>query len=207
MARWFDVVCGRDWADVIKLKKKLHNLEDDLVVQEDPKKRQKTEAEIEKMRAKIDWEIREDVAHEVVVAFVSFNDEKGCIRCLEAYAKDHTVVMLGGVRKTDLKLGANFLRVDRAPDPSDLIWENLPVTPKGRLQRICFSAVCTLCMLLVTVFVVAGAKDQLKVLPTDVICKDLVQGVKLDCRAGLAVDAVQQRGQRALRVFAVPCTG
>ena len=61
-------------------------------------------------------------------AFVTFNHEESFLRCAEAYDKSRSVIRRIFQPKELRFRGRHRLRVDPAPNPSDVLWENLGVT-------------------------------------------------------------------------------
>ena len=56
-------------------------------------------------------------------AYVTFIHQEGQVRCTHHYNNEHVFKLLGDNPK-----------IDRAPEPSDIIWENLEITPRKMMM-------------------------------------------------------------------------
>jgi hypothetical protein len=73
-----------------------------------------------------------------VGAFVLFQNEESVRRCLEDYHGSESSLNLSGhwLQPTALRFrGKNRLSVSKAPDPSQIVWQNLELTPWNRFLR------------------------------------------------------------------------
>ena len=106
-----------------------------------------------------------------VCAFVVFNHETSYLRAVEAYgtswsgllrrcqahrlrfpvpAVDTSTATADSSGKKDEPTHFVPIQVERAPDPSDLYWENLDTTPQERRIRVCITALITIGVLAVS---------------------------------------------------------
>ena len=86
---------------------------------------------------------------DVVNAYVTFNNQESFRRCYEDYAnaRRHFCCRMSWWKTTPLPLlfnGDVQLLVDRAPDPSDILWENLEKTDKEIKKKQCIT--CGKCL-------------------------------------------------------------
>ena len=95
---------------------------------------------------------------EVIGAFVTFNNEESYTRCLEDYSGSGS--MLGSYfQSRNLRWEQTApLKVSAAPEPSNIIWENLEITPNQRRAREFLSGCVMILLLLVSFAVVLAAK-------------------------------------------------
>lgn len=76
-----------------------------------------------------------DAAEQCVGAFVTFHHEESTRRCLDAYSGSNNWFRRLFQRKSLRFNGTNRLNVQPAPDPSDVIWENLETTKCQAFMR------------------------------------------------------------------------
>jgi hypothetical protein len=96
-------------------------------------KKKKTLDKIERARAKYYQEIRQDgLFNQPVGAFVTFRSMEGARRAMDAfdYSFIHRVLLFifpccSRQKVKKIKFANKFLKVERAPEPDLLIWENL----------------------------------------------------------------------------------
>ena len=135
----------------------------------DQKKEEKFRAKLEKLEKKIEG------VHEAVMAqikdtrtaadcagcFVTFNHEESQVRCIDDYRSSGSA--LGRLFQpehfrfmwhrddevTETKVPTfTPIRVEQAPEPTDVYWENLNLTDGSRFARKAFSNFVTFCLLL-----------------------------------------------------------
>ena len=72
-----------------------------------------------------------------VCAFVVFNNEESFVRCIDDYRESKSLSWFRQQRKELCFMGMEDqpLEVVRAPEPSDIIWENLEATKAQRRAR------------------------------------------------------------------------
>ena len=95
---------------------------------------------------------------DVVNAYVTFNNQESFRRCYEDYANTRRTCCTW--RKIPLPLlfnGEYSLKVDRAPDPSDILWENLEATDQDILKKKCMTRGATSSLLLLCFVIVFTA--------------------------------------------------
>ncbi|RLN89705.1 hypothetical protein BBJ28_00011883 [Nothophytophthora sp. Chile5] len=93
-------------------------------------------------------------------AFVVFNNLESQRRCLQDYRESTRWLP----RKLQPKLlrfrdGQFPLIVTPAPEPSNILWENLEVTKRGRFYRQCVTSFVTLLLLVVSAVIVSAAQS------------------------------------------------
>jgi hypothetical protein len=91
---------------------------------------------------------------DVINAYVTFNNQESFRRCYEDYANTRRTCC--SWKKSPLPLlfnGDHHLKVDRAPDPSDILWENLEATEIDIMKKRCMTR-CTTGSLLLFCFAV-----------------------------------------------------
>lgn len=136
-----------------------------------PKKVEKAEAELEKIEKKL-----QDVEHkirahanyqeEVVGAFVTFEHEESMCRCVEDYRWTNSLLMGAFVtrfqprilkfkhsKEIDPRTGKPKeypLQVSTAPDPSNVLWENVELSDWSRVRRTALTTLVTVVLLLIT---------------------------------------------------------
>lgn len=123
-----------------KMKKKLHKLD----------------AKIVALRSKQDFK--------AVVAYVTFNEEKGQEECLEAYSRSFLHLLppwLGG-RKSATKVkkfrGRYNVKVTQASEPSNVLWENLQHRGFDSFRRSFVANLITVILLMVSLAIVVYIK-------------------------------------------------
>lgn len=108
-------------------------------------------------------------------AFVTFNNEVSHTRCLEDYKEAHRFCGLRAAKPLRFD-GKHLLSVTRAPDPSNIMWENLEISSCNRAQRICLSTLIMVLMLSISFAVAlvaqAGQSRVSKLLPADGVCSE-----------------------------------
>uniref|UniRef100_K3X9A9 CSC1/OSCA1-like 7TM region domain-containing protein n=1 Tax=Globisporangium ultimum (strain ATCC 200006 / CBS 805.95 / DAOM BR144) TaxID=431595 RepID=K3X9A9_GLOUD len=93
-------------------------------------------------------------------AFVVFNNLESKRRCLRDYRKSTWWLP----HKYQPKLlrfrsGQHRLIVEQAPEPSNILWENLEITDRGRLYRRSFTNFVTFLLLLFSCAIISGAQS------------------------------------------------
>ncbi|TYZ60551.1 hypothetical protein PybrP1_010488 [[Pythium] brassicae (nom. inval.)] len=93
-------------------------------------------------------------------AFVVFNNLESRRRCLRDYRKSTWFFPRRHQPKLLRFRGGRFpLVVVPAPEPSNILWENLEVTDRGRLYRRSFTNLVTLLLLLFSCVIISGAQS------------------------------------------------
>ena len=72
-------------------------------------------------------------ATQAVTAFITFEEEEGVHRCLREYPPLGFISRL--FQSKHKRLHGKRLRFVAAPDPTDILWENLPHGPVNRFLR------------------------------------------------------------------------
>ena len=82
-------------------------------------------------------------------AFVTFNTEEGAVRCKKIYPDLGFLQRLTMRKKHMIKLDGKLARpnVKTAPEPSEIIWENLGISTFSRLIRLSFTTLITIGLL------------------------------------------------------------
>ncbi|GAQ81334.1 hypothetical protein KFL_000770270 [Klebsormidium nitens] len=116
---------------------------------------------------------------EVVAAFATFDDEDARFRCISSYSDS-----LPGIYAQPKRL--RFLRKKRiavraAPEPEDVLWENLEVGYWARWSRRIGSALFTLVLLCITTGFMIAAKGYDSRLPPEVNCEASAKRGTLEC--------------------------
>jgi hypothetical protein len=104
------------------------------------RKFRRAEARLEKLQQQLDEFDKKHAAKltqdECIGAFVVFNCEDSRRYCLEDYARSTSwwgrLTQEPPLRFGDKKVP---IQVIPAPEPSDVIWENIEITPRGRFWR------------------------------------------------------------------------
>jgi hypothetical protein len=73
---------------------------------------------------------------QVEAAFVTFNCQESAARCIDDYADSDTWLGKLYQPKPLLFKGTHTLTVSQAPEPTDILWENVGVTTSQRTRRI-----------------------------------------------------------------------
>eukprot|EP00742_Colponemidia_sp_Colp-10_P005016 GILJ01005359.1.p1 GENE.GILJ01005359.1~~GILJ01005359.1.p1 ORF type:complete len:1183 (+),score=192.60 GILJ01005359.1:83-3631(+) len=81
------------------------------------------------------------------VAYVTFEEEEGVLRCLHAYSGSFWKYVC--MKRQRRFMGAK-LKIRGAPEPSNIIWENLHFTKRQRAVRAFITFVATLVLLIVS---------------------------------------------------------
>ena len=130
------------------------------------KKQQKLDAKILALRQKTDFK--------AVVAYVTFNEESGQEECLESYSFGTLQRLLGRDKgKVKTFRGRYNLRVTQAPEPSNVLWENLQVRGFQVYIRAGIANLIAVSMLLVSFAIVIGVKavqESLQVAGGQLVC-------------------------------------
>jgi hypothetical protein len=91
---------------------------------------------------------KKDQASAAVVAFIVFNNARSQERCVADYKSSTLSITKNCMRKELLFRGSIPIQVERAPDPTDIIWENLGI--KKKKKRVMFAVSSVLMLLLLT---------------------------------------------------------
>ncbi|KAJ0399851.1 hypothetical protein P43SY_000419 [Pythium insidiosum] len=93
-------------------------------------------------------------------AFVVFNNLESRRRCLQDYRRStRWLARRWQPKPLRFRNGQFPLRVVPAPEPSNILWENLEVTDRGRFYRRSFTNVVTLLLLLFSCAIISGAQS------------------------------------------------
>jgi hypothetical protein len=117
-----------------------------------------------------------------VAAFVVFNNEESYARCLDDYSTSSVWWMRWwqpqALRYLDIAKKKHAITVVPAPDPEDVLWENLEFTPFQRRMFKYFTQTVTLLCLLVSFVMIYGAsvvkKDAAAALQDMRYCKRVI---------------------------------
>lgn len=130
------------------------------------KKQQKLDAKILALRQKTDFKS--------IVAYVTFNEESGQEECLEAYSFSLFARLLGRHKGTVKTFrGRYHLKVTQAPEPSNVLWENLQFRGIQTFIRAGIANLITVSMLLVSFTIVISVKavqESLQVAGGSLVC-------------------------------------
>lgn len=109
-----------------------------------------------------------------VCAFVTFEEPKCRADAAKAYSRG--TYLCGCLQSEDLKFrGKHVLKLKRAPESSDMLWENvLRVHPVVRITRKMIALTCIFILLLGAIGIVVYAKDSLAKSPPSVVCTSTV---------------------------------
>ena len=117
---------------------KLQNLQKDLKKMR--KKQRKLDEKIIQFRSKSDFK--------AVCAFVTFNEDKGQSDCVDAYSSSFIQRIRGKSKGTKKFRGKVSLHVTKAPEPSNVLWENLQHRSLETSLRTGVSVLLTITMLI-----------------------------------------------------------
>ncbi|RLN90291.1 hypothetical protein BBJ28_00024844, partial [Nothophytophthora sp. Chile5] len=93
-------------------------------------------------------------------AFVVFNNLESRRRCLQDYRhSDRRMAHRFQPKLLRFRNGKHALKVLPAPEPSDILWENLDVTPRARRLRRSFTNFVTFLLLLVSGTIISAAQS------------------------------------------------
>lgn len=98
----------------------------------------------------LDWDACE-------CAFVVFNHLESRRRCLQDY-RHSTNYLARWAQPRELRFQTRPLIVTSAPEPSNILWENLEVTPWGRFSRQCVTTCVTIALLVVSCAIISAAQ-------------------------------------------------
>eukprot|EP00753_Platysulcus_tardus_P018673 PLAT7004.19.p1 GENE.PLAT7004.19~~PLAT7004.19.p1 ORF type:complete len:1050 (+),score=341.53 PLAT7004.19:205-3150(+) len=119
-----------------------------------------------------------------VAAFVVFNQEESYIRCLVDYGRTTSWLQHAFYPPPLLFRGRHKLIVDDAPEPSDIVWENLETTALSRVLRRAVTMGATLLMLLASLgllFIALSARVSFNAaLPDNNLCTVELPAVAFD---------------------------
>lgn len=109
-----------------------------------------------------------------VCAFVTFERDKDGVDVAKAYR--HGSYLMDCCQKQELKFrGKYILKLRRAPESSDMLWENvIRVNPVVRITRKLISLACIFVLLMGAIAIVVYAKDSLDNAPPVVTCTSTV---------------------------------
>lgn len=94
-----------------------------------------------------------------VPSYVTFADEEGRLRALSSYGHGCCNRLCQAKRK---RMNGRALDLQRAPQPSDIIWENLGVSGANRCWRTMVTLLVTVLLLLVSVVLVFVAEVRVR---------------------------------------------
>eukprot|EP00753_Platysulcus_tardus_P022558 PLAT9771.1.p1 GENE.PLAT9771.1~~PLAT9771.1.p1 ORF type:complete len:1198 (+),score=594.86 PLAT9771.1:165-3596(+) len=118
------------------------------------KKAAKMEEKIAKWMSRID----SSRAHDCVAAFVTFKHDASLRRCLRDY-QGSTGFFKRASQPVPLRFrGKHKLTVERAPEPSDIVWENLEVSSLQRGLRRAITTLVTFILLIVSFLIIFWAR-------------------------------------------------
>ena len=142
----------------------------------DPKKRAALEKKIEELKVTVMILVRDYknvdpsvTEGEIKSAYVVFKSMEGAERCLQAYRYHYfkwlcfrcCVCCFNDKINYDKKMFHNkWLRVDKAIEPSLIMWENLGYNKKDRCMRIFCTTITSLILLIITVLTVLVLRSQ-----------------------------------------------
>ena len=95
-------------------------------------------------------------ADKAVAAFVTFVTEEGKLRALREFPQSPFAHFCSGEEKM---LNGITIKATMAPSPSDVIWENIPVSPRSRFFRIVLAMMVTLAILFLAAVAVFFTED------------------------------------------------
>ena len=124
---------------------------------------EKLKASVKKMEAGLAKLQQKAVAAkgtDVLGAFVTFNNEESFRRCMDDFKGSDTWCGRRAQERALRWQQVHALQVTQAPEPSNIIWEHLEVTPSERFLRQSFSNCLMLVLLLVSFAVILSAKSQ-----------------------------------------------
>ena len=118
--------------------------------------------------------------HHIVCGFVTFDDEEGALRALDTYPPSRVLWCCQSSRK---RLDGNRIWVERAPDPTNIWWENLGVHECKRCGLRLLTSVVSFLVILVSFGVIFALKNQQTVFANkypDVDCSLYPNTTKVD---------------------------
>jgi len=118
---------------------------------------EKLNTQLTQMDAKIERLRSKRANQKSHAAFVTFNDESSYLACLKAFNGGCCSRMCISQNQKFRKKYA--LKVIRAPEPTDLLWENLEFGTLQRFLRRCITTTLSILILLVSVVIVVAAKS------------------------------------------------
>ncbi|RYG52448.1 RNA-binding protein [archaeon] len=121
----------------------------------------KSLAAIEARLEFIDKKYSQEFSTDTVAAYVVFNCEESLTRCVADYRGSANVCSPAywcQPRPLRLRQGKHHIRVSRAPDPSQIIWQNLELTPRARLLRQVGTGFLVALLLVVSLFFIMLAQ-------------------------------------------------
>ena len=122
---------------------------------------------------------------DVVNAYVTFNNQESFRRCYEDHANTRRQCCWWRSTPTPLLFnGEHVLKVDRAPDPSDILWENLEADDASIRKKQCLTCGVTFGLLLscfVTVFTAFFyANEFSSLINNELVCHAMLPSIHYD---------------------------
>jgi hypothetical protein len=91
-------------------------------------------------------------------AFVTFDTEEGFVKAISAYQMNW-IRSISCFYPKRLRLGGAKVKVDQAPEPSTIIWENIEVKERSRFGRKCLTTCIASMAILLSVYFTFVARD------------------------------------------------
>ncbi|KAK2953391.1 hypothetical protein BLNAU_11677 [Blattamonas nauphoetae] len=93
-------------------------------------------------------------------AFVTFRHSWAVYRVLSVYEEIHTrnCLDIPNGQKKELSIGGNVIHVSRAPDPSDVLFENIGITQKAKAVRTFFITLYSLIAIIIGIVIMIVIK-------------------------------------------------
>jgi hypothetical protein len=163
---------------------------------------------LEKNLKQINVKYSKTFSNQVVGAYVTFNNEESVSRCLEDYKSSYnTCNSCCCAQAEPLRLGGRHLKVRRAPDPSQIVWENLELSKTNRWCRQGFIAVALVALLAVSfLFIMLAQAYQTRFrasVPNLGLCSTLLPalafGQNVTANGNLAINATLPPGLSLVR--------
>lgn len=91
-------------------------------------------------------------------AFITFDTEEGFVKAISAY-QINWIRSISCFYPKRLRIGGAKVRVDQAPEPSTIIWENIEVKERSRFLRKCITTCIASLAILLSVYFTFVARD------------------------------------------------